>query len=143
MSQKLRKAGSSKRPFISKNFISWWISSRFSFLGFSPNYHFKVVAKAQSRGRLHVPRLKPGAIQPAFSIRKCWPSIPPRHIANPRIYPWEATKKGCEFECESVGVLAFHSAKAFRQPTDLSVGGHPTAPPHGFSRGKVGQIRPD
>jgi hypothetical protein len=39
-------------------------------------------------------------------------SLPPsKYPANPRIYPWEATKKGCELVCESVGVLAFHRPK--------------------------------
>ena len=36
-------------------------------------------------------------------------------------------KNGGAFEC--VGVLAFHSLKELRQPTDLSVGGHPKKEP--------------
>ncbi len=31
--------------------------------------------------------------------------------------------------------LTFHYLRINRQPMDLSVGGHKTVPPHGFSRG--------
>ena len=60
-----------------------------------------------------------------YALRQPYQKLPPAHGFIRKI--------GCG--CERVGVRAFHSFKSFRQPTDLSVGGHPTAPPHEFIRG--------
>ena len=49
--------------------------------------------------------------------------------------PMDLSARKC-VECNRVGA-ALCGCPMFRQPTDLSVGGNHTAPPHDFSRGKI------
>ncbi len=62
--------------------------------------------------------MKKGCGCESVNVWVCWPSIPPRNYANPRIYPWEAAIK-CQPMTLVVGFLPLPSGRGKKKEAAL------------------------